>query len=406
MSDLTTAAPRERKRIRLEYLDGLRGLSAVYVTAFHAWLCWTMSGGYSSLAYYSSAWISFGRQAVAVFIVLSGYCLMLPIVRAVDQSLPGGALEYFKRRAWRILPPYYAALALSLAAMAVLPLWIDTSSSWWGTMEPAFGTGNLIGHVLLVHNLSDEWVFKINSPMWSVAMEWQIYFLFPLVLLPVWRRAGIFALIVTALAIGLFPVLVLKRLAWTAPWFVGHFAVGMAGAAIGFSADEAMVMLRRRIPWGALTAIGTLAFLAISVVSLRASLADWKYVFLTDVIVGGATISLMIYCTRYLTDETSDSQRPVALRVLESPFAAFLGRFSYSLYLIHAPVVGGVHVILRQLGVSSNLLFWGMMLVSIPVSLAAAYGFYLLFEKPVLERRKARARETVSSATAVPDAAA
>ena len=378
MSDLTLAAPGERRRIRLEYLDGLRGLSALYVTAFHAWLCWTMSGGYSSLAYYGSAWISFGRQAVAVFIVLSGYCLMLPVVRAAGQSLPGGVLEYFKRRAWRILPPYYGALVFSLAAMAVLPLWINTANSWWGTMEPAFGTGNFIGHVLLVHNLSDQWVYRINSPMWSVAMEWQIYFLFPLVLLSVWRRAGIFALVLTAFAIGLFPVLVLKKLAWTAPWFVGHFALGMAGAAIGFSPDKVASGLRHRISWGLLAALGTLAFVAISAVSLRVGLADWKYVFLTDVIVGGATICLMIYCTRFLTDGAPDSPRPTVLRVLESPFAAFLGKFSYSLYLIHAPVVGGVHVILRQSGFSSNLLFWGMMFVSVPFSLVVAYGFYLL----------------------------
>ena len=402
----TAAAPREHRRIRLEYLDGLRGLSALYVTVFHAWLCWTMSGGYSALAYYSSVWISFGRQAVAVFIVLSGYCLMLPVIRAADQSLPGGALEYFKRRAWRILPPYYGALLFSLAAMAVLPLWINTANSWWGTMEPAFGTGNLIGHVLLVHNLSDEWVFRINSPMWSVAMEWQIYFLFPLVLLPVWRRAGILALVLTAFAIGLFPVLVLKRLAWTAPWFIGHFALGMAGAAIGFSTDKAMTALRWRISWGLLAALGGLAFVGINVVSLRVALADWKYVFLTDVIVGAATICLMIFSTRYLTDEPSDSSRPTALRLLESPLATSLGKFSYSLYLIHGPIVGGVHVILRQLGVSSSILFWGMMLVSVPLSLVTAYGFYLLFEKPVLERRRAKASEAISRAATVPEAAA
>ena len=228
--------------------------------------------------------------------------------------------------------------------------------------------------------------------------------LFPFqVLLPVWRRAGIFALI---RRVRLFPVLVLKRLAWTAPWFVGHFAMGMAGAAIGLSADKAMTMLRQRIPWGLFTALGALAFVGIGVVSLRVPLADWKYVFLTVVIVGAVPISLMIYCTRYLTDEAPDSTRPTPLRVLESPIAAFLGKFSYSLYLIHAPVVGGVHAVLRQLGVSSNLLFWSMMLVSVPLSLAAAYGFYLLFEKPVLERRKARARELVSSATGLSDAAA
>ena len=51
--------------------------------------------------------------------------------------------------------------------------------------------GDLISHLLLVHNLSSAWFHQINAPLWSVATEWQIYFLLPLILLPLFRRAGI-----------------------------------------------------------------------------------------------------------------------------------------------------------------------------------------------------------------------
>src|SRR6185369_12422910 len=72
----------------LGYLDSIRGLSALYVAACHAWLMYaaqfadhglqSISGG----LVVATSWLAFGRSAVAIFIVLSGYCLMLPVVRS------------------------------------------------------------------------------------------------------------------------------------------------------------------------------------------------------------------------------------------------------------------------------------------------------------------------------------
>lgn len=63
----------------------------------------------------------YGHSAVATFIVLSGFSLMLPIARSSEETLKGGMLGYLKRRSLRILPPYYVALGLSLLLIALVP---------------------------------------------------------------------------------------------------------------------------------------------------------------------------------------------------------------------------------------------------------------------------------------------
>lgn len=100
----------KENRFRLEYLDGLRGLAALYVVAHHVGIHVSFMKLESPIA--RCLWRIFdaGSLAVTVFIALSGYCLMLPVVRRVDGSLPGGFLKYIGRRAKRILPPYYLAI--------------------------------------------------------------------------------------------------------------------------------------------------------------------------------------------------------------------------------------------------------------------------------------------------------
>jgi peptidoglycan/LPS O-acetylase OafA/YrhL len=108
---------KEAPRLRLEFLDGLRGLAALYVVFHHVSLFSPSSPNPSILLHvfiklYTHV-LAFGHQAVVVFIVLSGYVLMLPVARTQDGHMPKGVWDYFKRRARRILPPYYAALILS-----------------------------------------------------------------------------------------------------------------------------------------------------------------------------------------------------------------------------------------------------------------------------------------------------
>jgi peptidoglycan/LPS O-acetylase OafA/YrhL len=96
---------------------------------------------------------------------------------------------YAKRRAWRIAPTYYIAVFWGLLILwlgrdfAIAPaatLNQSTPVTW-----PAF-----ISHLFLVQNVSTHWQYRINSPLWTLAFEVQLYFLFPL-LVSRWRRASL-----------------------------------------------------------------------------------------------------------------------------------------------------------------------------------------------------------------------
>ncbi len=382
-------------------MDGLRGLAALYVVLHHAYYGLTAEASLPPLAAKWTYWLYLGHSAVDVFIVLSGYCLMLPVIRS--GRLSGGIIEFLRRRARRILPPYFAALAFSLAAIALLPpLREYASNALWDVALPAFTPGVIISHLLLVHNFSPAWHSKIDYPMWSVATEWQIYFLFPLILLPVWRRAGVVAAIAVGFVLGLVPLFFFyDRFSGVSPQFVGLFALGMGAADLSFSQALRLARCRESLPWGGLAA-GLLAVLVF--VSLKHS--SWpEAVAMKDILVGAATACLLISCTRSLTrhQETATDQRPdtrghgsLALRLLESRPAVWLGTFSYSLYLIHAPVLALCQSALRRECLAPVPALGVMLSGGVLLALAASYLFHLAFERPFLSRALVQAEKKLS----------
>jgi peptidoglycan/LPS O-acetylase OafA/YrhL len=76
---------------------------------------------------------------------------MLPALRRAPA--PAAPFRPFlRRRALRPLPPYFAALAVSLLLIGtVAPLRVARGTTWDDSL-PAFGTGAIASHLLLVHN--------------------------------------------------------------------------------------------------------------------------------------------------------------------------------------------------------------------------------------------------------------
>lgn len=390
-------------RLRLDYLDGLRGLAALYVVLHHAYYGLTQEAVLPSTVARLTYWLFLGRSAVDIFIVLSGYCLMIPVVRAGTGLLPGGILDFVRRRARRILPPFYAALVLCLLAIAFVPaLHSAQGGSLWATALPAWSPDVLLSHVLLIHNFDPRWHSKIDYPMWSVATEWQIYFLFPLLLLPVRRRLGLWAMLLTAFVVGLVPLaLFFGRFSGVASHFLGLFALGMAGAEINFSPNASLASWREKLPWGAMA--GGLAAL-IGILSLKH--LDWSlFLAVKDIVVGAMTACLLIFCTRHLTQahaaqngraDSHFSARPAprVLRLFESRAAVALGAFSYSLYLVHAPILAVCQSALRPMHLLPTVTLALMLGIAVPIAVAGSYLFHLVFERPFLTRRAVANKST------------
>ena len=231
-------------RVHLGYLDGLRALAALWVVLHHAWHSLygkKLLPGWKGAA---SNWLLYGHLPVDVFIVLSGFCLMLPVVR--HGALTGGVLNFYRRRAWRILPPYFAALAFSFALHRVFfPTWHVP----------------MLRHVLVIHALLlQDWFNQFNlldDPTWSVAAEWKIYFLFPLFVW-IWHRFGLAATLLCGAAIGygiteaglclkLAGHASLGSLGHTCPWYVFLFSMGLCAGAVAFGPGQKAKS--RHWPW-------------------------------------------------------------------------------------------------------------------------------------------------------------
>ncbi|MBW4695502.1 MAG: acyltransferase [Lyngbya sp. HA4199-MV5] len=371
-------------KIRLEFLDGMRGLTALYVVLVHVYreIDGGLQGdGLPSLFYWATRWMTHGRNAVSIFIVLSGFCLMLPVVRSKTGQLRGGIVQYLKRRAWRIIPPYYITLTLLLLLFLVIPRPLQSlmGVAWNESMSALTGSV-VLSHVLLIQNLSLNWIYKMEIPMWSVATEWQIYFVFPLLLL-VWRRINVVAAVGLAFAIGLsLHFIPHSPLDQAIPWFVGLFALGMYGADVVFSPKRAAIALRKRVPWRTIAWVALAGLIA--EYFLRPSMdSNVATAFISDLLVGIFALAVIIDCATHRVENHAD--RPAVLALLESKWVVWLGTFSYSLYLIHLPLLGLAELPLN--GIHSPVSkFLGLLLLGMPFALLGSYGFHLVFERPFM----------------------
>lgn len=371
---------------RLGFVDGLRALAALYVVVGHiSDTAWRMAPSDSQLlSAITVPFNTFGHLAVSLFIVLSGYSLTLPVARA-DFRLPHGAWSFYVRRARRVLPPYYLAMALSLAL-----IWLAIgrrTNTVWDVTIPVTWRG-VTTHLLLLQNLSATDHATINYVFWSIAMECQIYLIFPLLVL-VWRRYHplFAALMVCALSFASVGALALTWLGHLpsygtnsiAPQYVGLFGLGMFAASIHTRPTHLWQRLARWHVWDAVSggAVALLVTLAVWWWPLKNLLA-WLTL---DFITGAMAVGLL------LAAEYPGRLNPIHATLSWRPLV-WIGGFSYSLYLIHAPLIQVLWQYgLRPLGLSDLASYLLLLFGGVPLIVLAAWAFWWLCERPFLNSR-------------------
>lgn len=386
-------------RIRLDFLHGMRGLAALYIMLFHATLNARVPTG--SIADRISAPLLHGQLAVAVFLVLSGFLLATPAVRD-GLVLRGGVLAFLRRRAVRILPPYYAAYILYMIFFAGAA-WLgavtgrDPGGAVHEQMRIGYGSSSVIAHVFLVHNMRADWIAGMNAMLWTIACEWQIYLLFALALLPLWRRAGIWAMLAACLVTAALGIEGCERgiMTYQLPWMIAIFGLGALAALVVFG-DSSFAECARRWNWGRIT-LGCAGLLVAGVVSLDRALPValpeegiripyylWSYRvrWMYDALAAFASASCIVWIA--LNGHQERGPAAVAARaraLLESRPLLTLGLFAYSLYLTHGMAIVFV--------ARATVILWPYpalhsavsMASTTAISLTLAYGFYLYVER-------------------------
>ena len=349
----------------LLFLDGLRALAALVVVSCHSLgEVWPPDYGKAPAGWmaHATVFLQYGHYAVALFIVLSGFSLMLSVTRN-GGTLRGGTKAFFLRRARRILPPYYFALTLSLLLASTLIS--KRTGTHWDCSVP-FTMNDVRNHVLLIQDIGDAG--KINHALWSISIECHYYLLFPLLVWG-WRKIGGWtAVAVFAIAVVGIKIVHLPYINEALFPFFALFAFGMLAETICFDERKTLRKLRDGIPWLSLAIIFAL---------LTFRLLTTRYHELADYPFGIACLSLLIAVGR--------SPGGTIRKALNWRPLVWLGGFSYSLYLIHAPLIQLLwQYVLHPLRLSDNATFLLLIFTGTPLFVVAAYGFYWYCERPFL----------------------
>ena len=355
-----TCADARSPRQRLAGLDGVRGLAALFVVVNHIFLR-AFPGYPVDNAPFWAGWFIYGRFAVVVFIVLSGFSLALTPARHGWRL--DGVSRFARRRARRILPAYWAALALSLAA------------AWLVVPQPGQAAPDVKS--VLVNGLLVQNVVLAPSPnrsFWSMAVEAQLYLAFPLLLLLVRRWGAIAMLATVTLAVATLGILSphyprLDHLVIQSPPDLDAlFALGVLTAGI-VGASRA----RRSWPWGRLALAAAVPVVA--VIWSQGSVWTLDHLLWVDLALGPAVACLLA--------GLATSRALPLRRMLETRPIRRLGRSSYSLYLTHGPIV----VIVYQRIVAGRVrqgapAFLVSLAVIVPLTIVFARAFATVFETP------------------------
>jgi peptidoglycan/LPS O-acetylase OafA/YrhL len=345
---------------RFSGLDGIRGLAALYVVTYHVFLR-AFPGSAAAHAPIWAAGFGYGRFAVVVFIVLSGFSLGL--APAHNGWRLDGTARFARRRAWRILPPYWAALVFSL-----LMTWFVLAQPGWPRPD---------GASVLVNGLLVQNVVAAPSPnraFWSIAVEAQLYVLLPLMLLTI-RRMHAFAMLgsIAAVVIIIGVLTPEAQLTLYTPDLAVLFATGVAAAGIVRASERV-----RSWPWPWLAMAAAAPVLAW--IAWAGSTWTLSHLFWVDLALGPA-----IGCL--LAAIATDRPKPF-VRLLDTAPLRRLGSCSYSLYLTHIPIVIAVsYGIIADRLRPGGTMFLVLLAILVPLTVGFARLFAAVFEIPFVRHR-------------------
>lgn len=358
----TAAATSPMKMPYIPELDGIRAVAILIVFLSHAGLGKVVPGG----------------LGVTIFFFLSGY-LITSLMRAEVQEK--GRLNFagfYMRRTLRIFPPLYLTLAFAglLVATGIMPTVVDLPS--------------IAAQILFVSNYAKLAGFDAGlpgPPLWSLAVEEHFYLIFPavygllLMRMPP-RRAALFCAIACLVPLGL-------RL-WQAAvfadgikynYFLSHTRIDsiLFGSVLALWNNP---VLDRETAWRPKMGdaiIGGLIVIGAALVRDSWFGDTWRYS-----IQGVGLLVVFSFVIR---------GHPLTSAVLNHPAMQLIGRYSYTLYLVHWLFLSLIALYAPKL----NLVLVGVGAAGLAMAYSAA--MYHWVEKPLAQVRKRLHKEPVGTAT-------
>lgn len=344
-------------------LDGLRGISALYVLIHHARLLLTQSYNQGlnlypekyewldKLMVYFFGLFKFGHEAVIVFFVLSGFLIHLRQASPTFDFRKFKILSYLEKRVLRIYPTLLTSFLLCLGCDYIIYVFTDNS------FISVFSKYNLYSFISNIFLIPNDSVWGVNFPMWSLKHEWFFYMLYPLLLWLAQKHIYYSLFVVFGLFISYifgFQIPLVGSAAYTLMvWSLGCFL--------------AEIYQRKK-----LTLLKVLPYFMLLIIFYFFLYQKTSYYPLLDVTFGFVVMGVLAY---FITNKKN-----IVSWILTK--MEWLGKFSFSLYLLHWPIFHLYRTILLFYQKTDQLPYhlWHVVL-SICISIPIIYLIYYYTER-------------------------
>ena len=368
---------------RVRSLDGLRGVAALIVCVHHALLClpefsFAHTGGVDPGRYSTAWWWSWtplhffwaGGEAVILFFVLSGFVLSRPFLDEKRSEQTADWVGYYPKRVVRLYGPVLAAVALAVVNIELIRRRSDLPISIWLSWHSSeIGRKTILEDAFLLHEPG-----ATSTVLWS--LKYEVMFSLSL---PLWVAIGR-RVRGRRLSIGA-SILVVGLLA-TAPWEFQPSAYYMAIFFVGVVLAR---MLQTREAANTTRSTGALVFAVFVVLitwhwtrtGLGWTASGWfgRSLASLDSIAVVTAAALAIWASVRVGSWS---------RALSTRAPRWLGARSFSLYLVHEPIL-----VVYAFAVGGRPSPWGLFVVAVPVAIAVSAIFYRMVDSPMMRAASA-----------------
>lgn len=368
---IQSAPSRAPEPRRLDFLDALRGLAAVYVIAYH--LIYIPSPNLAVPAW-ARLWAVNGGTGVTLFFVISAFSLFYTTPARFKQRLPW--VSYAMHRLFRIAPLFYLWIVLTIVRDHFV---FHATHPWW---EIAASAG-FVFNFIPTHQEGFVWA------SWTIGVEMLFYVVFPFIYVRVKNVASAVALAVGLMLAWMLIQVVIDYLKispaasasmhqWFFPRFLPEFSIG---AIAYFLLKDHIPRLSQdpRVagPLGLLLVLAaTYLYVAIMQNVGQIGLPDNRY-------------AKAICCLLLVVGLSLRALKPLVNRL-----TVFLGKTSYSIYLAQPTAILLLEPVYRKIyaasvgGMGVSVAFVSCFLITLAVVIPFAALSYYLVEKPGIKLGK------------------
>jgi peptidoglycan/LPS O-acetylase OafA/YrhL len=358
-------------KIYLEKIDAIRGIAILLVLTYHTFLVIFpkfevrsySENGIILTTGIKSILLNFNPMAqgwigVNLFLVISGFLIHFIYLQNKAQF---GWKSFFSKRFWRIYPPYF--LILSFFFLIKFDFTADELK-------------NFLFHATLIHNLDQTTFFGINPSFWSIALEAQLYLIYPAFIFLV-NKFSHNTTIKILISINLFFIVTHCIFNFDSLIFhtnvINFWIVWGAGAFLAERYFSKKRLFSNPLKW--------LIISYISFYFFKIFLISNNFIILPITISCMALIEFLLYSKNL----DSHSISRLIIRIL-----SFIGIISYSIYLIHQPYLGKLIRWFNPNTEVGSLNIMIALIITYSIIFITSYFLYQFVEKTSVEFGKKR----------------